>query len=315
MLPFLALPLLALSALGQTTGVSHPDQQNDTDALTQTAHYAKPSHATVAVPQETKAAVAETAASTPYDVSYPATGPAPQALPKAQATPALIVRQPAPARNSNGTHIEAASYQPEPREPADNDDGIVTTVPTRPHELASGTVLKARLKESLSTQKTAVGSSFSAVLLADAGHSGEVLLPAGSIIHGRITAVHGGKRIGGVASMRLQPQSVTLPDGTLYPLQATVSGLDGYADGKVTDEGAIQAKGHPKETAAALGLATGTAAVTGAVVAGGVGAVIGAGIGAGIGTVVWLKQDQQEKLPPDTILYFSLDEPLQLASR
>ncbi len=309
-LPFLALPLLTVSAPGQATGVAHPDQLNDVDTPQQSDHYVKPSHSAAA---GNSTAPTQTGTPAVSEQSYPATVTVPQikypATFTAEPTPALIVRQPETASHPPA---QTASTQPGRGELADNDDGIVLAAPSVPHELNSGTVLKARLKESLSTETAVVGTAFSADLLADAGHSGEVLLPAGSVVHGRVTAVHGGRRIGGPASIRLQPQSVTLPDGTVYPLRATVSGIDDYSDSRVTDEGAVQLKGHPKETAAALGIATGAAAVTGAVVGGGVGAVVGAGIGAGIGTVVWLKQDQQEKLPTDTTIYFSLDEPLQL---
>ena len=322
-LPFLALPLLAASALGQTTGVSNPDQLNDTDAGApprQTLHYVKPANA------DSTAPVAQTSApavSTPEAQSYPATGPASEvsfpatgpvtvtvaATQSAQPAPALIVRQPEP------NPAQTAYVQPEHLAPANDDSGIVMAAPDVPFQLGSGTVLKARLDQQFSTETTTVGTAFTAQLLADAGHSGEVLLPAGSVIHGRVTAVHGGKRIGGPASLRLQPQSVTLPDGATYPLLATVSGVDGDLDGHVTDEGAIQPNGHPKQTAEALGLTTAAATVTGAVIGGGVGAVVGAGIGVGVGTIVWLKQDQQEHLPSGTTLYFSLDEPLQLSPR
>ena len=317
MLPFLALPLLAVSALGQTTGVSNPDQANDiSSAPAQTDHYVKPSHTAAASPADSPAAAQSYPATAP-EVSYPATGPAPTADAAPQPTAALIVRQPepTPAAPANYAPVQTASVQLQPRTPVDDDSGVVMAVPVGPHELGAGTVLKTHLRETFSTETTPVGARFSADLLADAGHSGEVLLPAGSIIHGRVAAVHGGKRISGPASIRLQPETVTLPDGTLYSLRATVSGLDGMEDARVSDEGAIQAKGHPKQDAAALGLTTATAAVTGAVIGGGVGAIVGASIGAGVGTVVWLRQDHQETLPEGTALYFSLDEPLQLNPR
>ena len=331
-LPFLALPLLAASALGQTTGVSNPDQLNDTDAGTpprQTLHYVKPSSADPVSGAPIVQAPAQAAGASAEAQSYPATGPAPEvsfpatgpvtvtvtqaASQPAQPAPALIVRQPDP--NTGYAPAQTAYVQPAPLASAGDDSGIVTAAPTVPFQLGSGTVLKARLDQAFSTETTTVGTAFSAQLLADAGHSGEVLLPAGSVIHGHVTAVHGGRRIGGPASIRLQPQTVTLPDGTTYPLLATVSGVEGDLDGHVTDEGAIQPNGHPKQTAEALGLTTGAAAVTGAVIGGGVGAVVGAGIGVGVGTVVWLRQDQQEHLPSGTTLYLRLDEPLQLNPR
>ena len=142
-----------------------------------------------------------------------------------------------------------------------------------------------------------------------------MLLPAGTIIQGRVTKVHGGKRITGTAAIRLQPDAVAFPDGTMYPLHATVSGVEHFTDAHVNDEGTIVAKTHPEIDAAALGLTTGAAAVTGALVGGGVGAAVGATVGAGLGTYLWLNRDHQEYLPAGITLLLSLDEPMHLNPR
>ena len=315
-LPFLALPLLATPALAQSTGVSHPEQLPDTATAQEGDHYVKPSQ----LNQTTVSSQPAMAAPAPApEVSYPATGPAPTAAapdPSAPAVPALIVRQPATPAPST------ARYAPTPVETASvaslaegDDSGYVREVPSAPHQLHEGTVLKARLRQTISTERTPVGTSFSAELLADVGHSGEVLLPAGSVIHGRVAAIHGGHRITGLAAIRLQPEEVTLPDGSSYRLRATVSDLEGTEDAHVNDEGAIQPKTHPKAVAATLAFTTGTAAVAGAVVGGGVGAIVGASIGAGIGAIWWLKRDHQETLFAGTTLFFSTDEPLQFNPR
>ncbi len=328
MLPFLALPMLAASALAQTTGVSHPDT-DDTAAVApaQTDHYVKPSRngaaissSPTAVEVQTQTTVTEPQAepqSYPATASsYPATGPAPTVttVQTTTATPALIERRPLPAAAASPNScapVQTASLQSERRE-IGTDEGIVMAVPDRPHELRIGTVLKGRLDQTISTEETPAGTRFSMQLLAPASSAGEVLLPAGSTILGRVTKLHGGKRIHGAATIRLQPDSVNLPDGTSYRIAATVSGLEGYTDSKVTEEGTIVAKTHPEIDAAALGLTTGAGAVTGAVVGGGVGAVVGAGIGAGVGTYMWLNREHQETLPSGIAVLFSLDEPLQV---
>jgi hypothetical protein len=46
--------------------------------------------------------------------------------------------------------------------------------------------------------------------------------------------------------------------------------------------------------------------------AGGVGAAVGASIGAGAGTIWWLKQDRQTALPAESLLVFTLIDPLPL---
>ncbi len=336
-LPALALPLLTAGGVAQMTGVAHPDdtaaevQSAPAAQAIQTDHYVMPSKGVLSKSGSNVTAgytanpiahpaTAIAPAGSGEPVAYAATGPVPAAdTPQiAQPAPGLIVRQSAPAAAPGSYYVPAqtpAARAESQLSAANDDSGIVTEVPAAPFELPAGTVLKTRLDNVLGTQTTPVGSHFTAQLLADAGHKGQVLLPAGSAIHGRVTAVHGGRRISGGASIRLQPQTVTLPDGTTYALRATVTALESGDDLKVNDEGVINAYSNAKATAGVIGGVTAVAAVTGAVVGGGVGAVVGAGIGAGVGTVVWLRQDQQATLPRGTTLFFALDEPLQLNPR
>ncbi len=312
--PALALPLLTLTGMAQTTGVSHPD--DPTLEATQTTgpantsdHYIPPSKSAAAARSTASAMpVAQPYQGQPAGsgeaVAYSATGPAPLSTP-AQPAPGLLVRQP-----TSALPVTSTTYAP-----AGNDDDIVTEVPAGPFELPSGAVLKTRLDTVLGTDTTPVGSPFNAQLLADAGHDGKVLLPAGSVIHGRVTSAHGGRRITGGAAIRLQPETVTLPDGTSYPLRATVTAIQSDDDLKVNDEGVINSRGNTKATLGVIGGTTAVAAVAGAVVGGGLGAAVGAGIGAGVGTIVWLKQDHQATLPTGTTLFFALDDALQLTPR
>lgn len=323
-LPFLALPLFTVAALGQTTGVSHPEATDDSLSTSQSDHYVKPLHAgsfeataPTSAPQATS-----NAPSSAYANSYAATGPVPSATvsspsdPSTPPTPALIVRQPTvPSPNACPEPNQTASLRRDTMASAGNDDGIVMSVPDVPHQINAGTVLHVRLDQEISTETTPIGTHFTAQLIKEVSRSGEVLLPAGTIIQGRLTKSHGGKRISGAASLRLQPEVIAFPDGTSYPLHATVSGLEGFDDSHVNDEGTIIAKTHPEIDAAALGLTTTAATVTGAVIGGGVGAAVGAGVGAGLGTYLWLNRDHQEMLPAGITLLLSLDEPLRLSPR
>jgi hypothetical protein len=194
--------------------------------------------------------------------------------------------------------------------PMDIDAGIVTRVPGPSNALPEGTLIKIRLNQSLSTLGTALGTPFDGELTEPIERDGHVLLPAGSLLSGRVTEVHGGRRISGAATLHLQTLAVTLPDGTHYPIHAQVIDTNLFRTTKVDREGNIVRKDHVKETAAELGLSTGAGIATGALVAGPAGAVVGGVIGAGVGTTVWLKQDRQATLPTDTLITFSLDIPL-----
>jgi hypothetical protein len=263
------------------------------------------------------AAIIET---TPDDAPAPVLHPKPSA-----ATPAAPIQprsqyqpQPAPSAYSS-TPAPAASYDPDaeivttppPPHTEDYDAGVVTDVPSRPNEVPPGTLLRTRLQQTISTVNTPLYTPFTATVVAPMERDGEVMIPIGSVVHGRVTEIRGGRRISGAAAIHLLPESVTLPDGTIYTLHAQVADTDQYNATRVDEEGTILRRDHPLKTLAAMSMTTGGAAAAGAVLGGGVGAVVGAGIGAGVSTVWWLKQDRQEEIPQDTGVVFTLVGPME----
>jgi hypothetical protein len=193
----------------------------------------------------------------------------------------------------------------------DADAMIVTSVPEREGELREGTLLKTQIRENLSTKTTLEGTRFTAQLTEAVERNGRVILPVGAILEGRVTEVHGGRRITGAAALHLETRDITLPDGTHYVVHAQLIDT-GKSEFRVTGEGTLKRKDHPKETLAIMGGVTGAGAVAGGMIGGGVGALVGAGIGAGVSTVIWLKQDRQATLSKDVALVFSLTTPMVL---
>jgi hypothetical protein len=284
-----AATILLPIAHGQTTGTSHPEQLDDqittSPAPAAAPHYMKPSPA---IPAPTPAATTNSD----------------QPAETAQAVEAIPA--PVPAQTAEGRRLLTPSVDP--------DANIVTSVPDVPGQINEGTPLRARLQNPLSTQETKVGDTFLAELTQPVTQHGVVLIPVGSQIRGRISAVHGGRRLTGRASIRLQPDFITFPDGASHRVHAELIDLDNFADAHVNSEGTVIGTDHPKATIAALGLTTGAAATAGAIIGGPVGAGVGAAIGVGAGTVVWLRRDVQQELPKGTGLVFSLDEPLIVSS-
>ena len=194
----------------------------------------------------------------------------------------------------------------------DEDAGIVTSVPSSPNEIPAGTMLATRIRETISTASTAVGTRFTAEVIAPMEQDGRVIIPAGSTVQGRITEIRGGRRIAGAAAIHLLTESVTLPDGTHYILHAQVADTSEHNVTRINSEGTILRRDHVKGTLAAMSLTTGGAAATGAVLGGVPGFFIGAGIGAGVSTAWWLKQDRQEVVPENTGIIFSLSAPMSI---
>ena len=275
----LALPV---AAIAQYTGVSHPDDtpiMNNPDSGAQVYTPKKP----LALPQ-------------------PELKPTPQ-IPM-ETRPAVTAEN----HLTEPVRSERVSTLP------DVDAGIVTRIPGPSNELPIGSLMKVKLAENISTESTPAGMKFTAELVEGVERDGHVLVPAGSVLSGYVTQIHGGKRINGAASIHLKTSTVTLPDGTKYMVRGQVIDTDMFKVVRVDREGTIFRRDHAAKTAGTIALTTGTGAAAGALIGGPPGALIGAGVGAGVSTVVWMKQDRQAELQSETKITFSLTAPLTLSN-
>lgn len=193
-----------------------------------------------------------------------------------------------------------------------SDYGIVSYVPFNPNDLRTGTNVSVRLKESLSTARTDAGTPFTATVRMDVYNDNTVVIPAGSELRGRVLHVSQGHHFGLHASMRLHADTIVLPDGTSYHIDADV--IESYAPGTdANDEGSVVASTHYTKDAIQYGGAVGTGAVVGGVVAGPVGAGAGALVGAGAETThLLLQSPSAANLPKGSVLIFCLNQPMHL---
>jgi hypothetical protein len=193
---------------------------------------------------------------------------------------------------------------------ADPDGDIVHPQPLRPGELGEGTTIRVELLDRLSTTSSEKGETFRSRVASDVLQGGQVLIPAGAEIDGRVAEVSSG-HAGGRGSMRLSPETVILSNGSRYTLHADLTGTPGSRT-RFGGEGTILPASRLKRDGIEYGGAVGGGAVTGAVVAGPVGALTGGLIGAGVVTAHLLISHPQATLEPGTVLIFSLSEPLLL---
>jgi hypothetical protein len=210
------------------------------------------------------------------------------------------------------TSATAGQSERRPLNGSDIDAGMVTYVPSRPGEIHEGSLVKVKLREELSTLTTQPGTKFTAEVTEPLMRDGQVVVPVGSIMEGRVTWVRGGKRIGGPAAIHLEPRTVTLPDGAQYMLRARAIDTNSWENTKVDSEGTIMRSENKKRNVGVMALTAGGGAAAGAMIGGPAGALVGAGVGAGVTTVLWLKQDRQAVLPKDLGLVFSLTEPMSV---
>jgi hypothetical protein len=193
---------------------------------------------------------------------------------------------------------------------SDPDGDIVHPRPLRPGELLEGVSIRVRLMDRISSTETEKGEPFHGQVASDVLQNGRVLIPAGSSIEGRVSAVSAG-HFGGHGSFRLKPEAVILPDGTRFQLHAETTGTPGSKT-RVGAEGAINPGSRAKKDGIEYGAVVGAGAVTGAVLGGPVGALTGSLIGAGVVTTHLMVDHPQATLEPGAILLFTLTEPMNL---
>jgi len=227
-----------------------------------------------------------------------------------------------PAQNqAEGTDDGTVKVAPPDRNPAspaltrrydDPDGDIVHPHPLAPGELGEGTMIRVRLISELSTSQSEVGETFKSRVASDVLQGGQVLIPAGAEIDGRVVEVSEG-HAGGHGSIRLRPDTVILTDGRQFHMDALVTGTPGSRT-NVNSEGTINAGSRWKKDGIEYGGAVGAGAVAGAVIAGPVGALTGGIIGAGAITVHLLTDHPQARLEPGTVLLITLNSRLNLVA-
>ena len=212
--------------------------------------------------------------------------PAPKpsaAIPITPATPVVITSRPSDPDYGMVTSVSPSTTASLTSRSFNPDDEMVNVVPSNPNELASGTNIRVRLSQGLSTTETRSGERFRAVVDKDVYNEGRVIIPAGAEMRGRVVAVSQGHHLGPHATIRLRPETIMLPDGTAYHLYAEA--VQSKAPGTRTDEeGGIQAAPHYKKDALEYGAGTGAGAIAGGEIAGPVGAGVGSLVGAGVVT-------------------------------
>jgi type IV secretory pathway VirB10-like protein len=139
----------------------------------------------------------------------------------------------------------------------------------------AGSVLAVQITDGVSSQSSAVGDAISGQVVSEVRIGEHVAIPAGSTVHGAVTAVRPLRRIGGRAQIAVAFSELELPNGDSVPIAAGASRL-----GKSETR---------KDTATIVG-----STIAGAVLGHQIddddkGKIVGGAVGAGVGTAIAAK--------------------------
>ncbi|MBI4165040.1 MAG: hypothetical protein HY508_04830 [Acidobacteria bacterium] len=159
-----------------------------------------------------------------------------------------------------------------------------------------------------------VGDRFAAQLLHPISVGGQVVLPAGSLIGGRITYIRPAGRLRRPAELGLRFELVTLPDGNDQPISALLTSLDAMhrTHTSVDSEGILKGTSTgtwKRLTGGLLGLGVFSAIETQIAGTAALGMSLPVG-GAVLGYSFLVPKGNEVHVPPDTQMHIRLRHPL-----
>jgi hypothetical protein len=178
----------------------------------------------------------------------------------------------------------------------------------------AGTALMARLETTLATFSNKPGDPFHARLTQDVVLNGKTVIPAGTMVEGRVTRVSEPRRISGKPTIGILPEALILPTGERFFLDATLVDTNAGRDTDVNQEGEFKGSGHDRRDQIETGGGTAGGMLVGGLIGGPPGILIGGIVGAGSTGAHWLSKHRSATLMAGTELTLELNRPLAMTT-
>jgi hypothetical protein len=180
--------------------------------------------------------------------------------------------------------------------------------------LPAGTSVKVKLENALTTFSSKTGDPFSGRVTEAVMIDGKAVIPIGASVHGRVTKASEPRRISGKPTIAIFPETLVLPNGEHYMLNAALVDTSVRNGTDVNDEGQFKGKGHDGKDMIEIGMGTGGGMLVGGLIGGGKGVLIGGAVGATVTVAHWLSKKNSAVLPAGTELVMELSRPLEMTA-
>lgn len=170
------------------------------------------------------------------------------------------------------------------RKPVIRKKTTVKKAPVRPavklYRVDSGTTFRVRMNNTLSSKTAKVGDRFTVTVTEPVyANTGQVVIPTGSTVTGRVDSVTPAKKGGNPGQISVSFTSVRLPTGATRAINGSLTDLDSD-DAKSDNESTASGDKMKNRKIIFIGGGGAGGAVLGAAIGGGKGAVIGGILGA-----------------------------------
>jgi hypothetical protein len=178
--------------------------------------------------------------------------------------------------------------------------------------LPAGTAFKVKLERTLSTFSSKEGDPFSGRISEAVMLDGKTVIPVGTTVQGRVTKINEPRRIAGKPTIGVFPETLVLPNGERYMLNAAMVDTHPHQGTDVNTEGQFKGEGYDGKDLTEIGFGTGGGMLVGGLAGGGKGLLIGGAVGATLTVAHWLGKKRSAVLPSGTELMMELSRPLEM---
>ena len=180
--------------------------------------------------------------------------------------------------------------------------------------LPAGTSMKVKLENTLATFSSKTGDPFSGRVTEAVLLDGKAVIPIGATVQGRVTQAIERRRVSGRPTITIFPETLVMPNGDRFTLNATLVDTRVGKGTDVNEEGQFKGKGHDGKDLTEIGMGTGGGMLIGGLAGGGKGVLIGGAIGATATVTHWLSKKNSATLPAGTELVMELSRPLEMSA-
>jgi hypothetical protein len=189
---------------------------------------------------------------------------------------------------------------------------VKTTTSPAYYSVRAGQKIQVRMNEQISSETARINDRFTTTVMIPIYAGGVEVIPAGSIITGRVTEVKRAARKSKAGWLAVDFVSIQLPNGTTRAINGSLTDL---TDETVTydNEGQVSGRSSMKRNVVFIGGGAGAGALIGAIAGGGKGAGIGAGVGAGLGVAgAYFSKGKEAVVKPGTQFGVILNQSISL---
>lgn len=180
--------------------------------------------------------------------------------------------------------------------------------------LPAGTALKVKLETTLTTFSNKSGDAFSGRVTEPVLLAGKTVIPIGATVQGRVIKTSEPRRIAGKPTIDILPETVVLPSGERFTMNANLVDTNQRHGTDVNQEGQFKGPGHDTKDLAEIGGGTAGGMMLGGLISGGKGVIIGGLVGATATVTHWLSKRNSAMLPAGTELTMELSRPMALTA-